>query len=64
MTRKKVLLFFGYIRPYKGLMNLIEAMPILLKEDKNYFLLIVGEFYESKENILRKLMNSVSQKMF
>lgn len=46
---KKVLLFFGYIRPYKGLMHLINAMPILLKDDEKYFLLIVGEFYEGKD---------------
>jgi glycosyltransferase involved in cell wall biosynthesis len=52
---KKVLLFFGYIRPYKGLMNLIDAMPLLLKEDENYFLLIVGEFYESKEKYIERI---------
>ena len=52
---KKVLLFFGYIRAYKGLMNLIEAMPYLLKEDENYFLLIVGEFYESKEKYFERI---------
>lgn len=53
--KKKVLLFFGYIRPYKGLMNLIEAMPLLIKEDENYFLLIVGEFYESKDKYIEKI---------
>jgi glycosyltransferase involved in cell wall biosynthesis len=52
---KKVLLFFGYIRAYKGLMNLIEAMPTLLKEDENYFLLIVGEFYESKDKYFERI---------
>ncbi|MCX8056690.1 MAG: glycosyltransferase [Ignavibacteria bacterium] len=52
---KKVLLFFGYIRAYKGLMNLIEAMPILLEKDENYFLLIVGEFYESKEKYFDRI---------
>jgi glycosyltransferase involved in cell wall biosynthesis len=52
---KKVLLFFGYIRAYKGLMNLIEAIPYLLKEDENYFLLIVGEFYESKEKYFERI---------
>lgn len=52
---KKVLLFFGYIRPYKGLMNLIEAMSIILKENDDYFLLIVGEFYESKEKYFEKI---------
>lgn len=52
---KKVLLFFGYVRAYKGLMNLIEAMPILLREDEKYFLLIVGEFYESKDKYFEKI---------
>lgn len=42
---KKVLLFFGYIRPYKGLKFLLEAMSNLnVKED--YHLMIVGEFYD------------------
>lgn len=52
---KKVLLFFGYIRPYKGLMHLINAMPILLKEDEKYFLLIVGEFYEGKDKYFERI---------
>ncbi len=59
---KKVLLFFGYIRAYKGLTNLIEAMPILLKEDENYFLLIVGEFYESREKYIKKIKELVIEK--
>jgi glycosyltransferase involved in cell wall biosynthesis len=29
--KKKVLIFFGYIRPYKGLKYLLEAMPNILK---------------------------------
>lgn len=53
--KKKILLFFGYVRPYKGLMNLIDAMPLLLQEDHNYFLLIVGEFYESKEKYIERI---------
>ncbi|MGB9663935.1 MAG: glycosyltransferase [Ignavibacteria bacterium] len=52
---KRVLLFFGYVRAYKGLMNLIEAMPYLLKENENYFLLIVGEFYESKDKYFERI---------
>lgn len=52
---KKLLLFFGYIRAYKGLMNLIDAMPILLKQDEKYHLLIVGEFYEEKEKYLDRI---------
>jgi len=48
-TDKNVILFFGYIRAYKGLMYLIEAMPNVLKFDPDAMLLVVGEFYEEKE---------------
>lgn len=43
----KLLLFFGYVRKYKGLDILIDAMEILLQKDESYRLLIVGEFYDS-----------------
>lgn len=43
---KKVILFFGLIRKYKGLDQLIKTMPLLLKQDPGYHLLIVGECYE------------------
>lgn len=59
---KKVLLFFGYVRAYKGLMNLIEAMPVLLKESQDYFLLIVGEFYESKDKYFERIKELGIQK--
>ena len=44
---KKVLLFFGFIRGYKGLDVLLEAVRSL-PEDDNYHLVIVGEFYEDQ----------------
>jgi glycosyltransferase involved in cell wall biosynthesis len=40
-----VLLFFGYVRSYKGLRTLLEAMA-LLPESMGVELLVVGEFYE------------------
>jgi glycosyltransferase involved in cell wall biosynthesis len=40
-----LLLFFGLIRPYKGLAYLIEAMPEIVKRT-GARLLVVGEFYE------------------
>lgn len=40
-----LLLFFGLIRPYKGLRHLIEAMPEIV-ERTGARLLVVGEFYE------------------
>ncbi len=42
---KRVLLFFGFIRNYKGLNVLLEAMNGL-SGDNGYHLVIVGEFYD------------------
>jgi glycosyltransferase involved in cell wall biosynthesis len=42
-----VLLFFGYVRKYKGLDILIEAFPKILSHFPNARLLIVGEFYDN-----------------
>jgi glycosyltransferase involved in cell wall biosynthesis len=49
---KKVLLFFGYIRQYKGLMNIIEALPLIRKQISNAHLLVVGEFYDHPQPYL------------
>jgi len=45
---KAVLLFFGYVRRYKGLDILLEAFARLIRENQPVHLLIVGEFYEPK----------------
>ncbi len=47
-----VILFFGLIRPYKGLMDLIEAMKLL---PENISLLIAGECYQEKSAILQSI---------
>lgn len=46
LTGKNVILFFGYVRQYKGLMNLIEAFPLIKEGVANAHLLIVGEYYD------------------
>ncbi|NJD68195.1 MAG: glycosyl transferase [Candidatus Methylomirabilota bacterium] len=46
-----VLLFFGLIRRYKGLAQLLTAMPLVLKQ-ADCTLLVVGEFYEGKDDCL------------
>ncbi|HRI85517.1 MAG TPA: glycosyltransferase, partial [Ignavibacteria bacterium] len=51
---KKVILFFGYVRKYKGLKYLIDAMPEILKSD-DVTLLIVGEFYEDEKITLEQI---------
>jgi len=43
---KKVLLFFGYIRRYKGLDILLESVKILKEEYPEIFLIIAGEDIE------------------
>lgn len=47
----KYLLFFGFIRKYKGLDILLQAMPLI--KNKNLKLIVAGEFYESKEEYLK-----------
>ena len=48
-----VLLFFGYIRKYKGLDILLKAFPKILEKYPNSFLLVVGEFYDNPKNYLK-----------
>jgi len=52
---EKVILFFGFIRDYKGLDTLLLAMSEL--KDENIKLLVAGEFYTYKEkyfNIIKE----------
>lgn len=51
-TDKKTILFFGLIRPYKGLSELIAAFSLL---DDNYQLLIAGEVYGTAEFYIEAL---------
>lgn len=49
---KRTVLFFGYVRAYKGLRYLLEAMPaVLAKHDVQ--LLVVGEFYDERQRYER-----------
>jgi glycosyltransferase involved in cell wall biosynthesis len=45
LSAKEVGLFFGFIRGYKGLMNLLRAVA-LIPRDRDFQLLVGGEFYE------------------
>jgi glycosyltransferase involved in cell wall biosynthesis len=46
--RARIILFFGFIRKYKGLDILLEAMSILQKSS-DVKLLVAGEFYEDEQ---------------
>jgi glycosyltransferase involved in cell wall biosynthesis len=45
----QVLLFFGFVRPYKGLEYLIQAMARVREHLPDAHLLVVGEFWTSPE---------------
>jgi len=55
---KKIILFFGYIRKYKGLDLLIQAMSSESIKKLDIQLMIVGEFYEDASNY-HDLVNSL-----
>ena len=48
-TDDRIILFFGFIRKYKGLDILLEAMKIIRQQNKNIKLLVAGEFYEDEK---------------
>jgi glycosyltransferase involved in cell wall biosynthesis len=50
-----ILLFFGYVRKYKGLRILIDAIPEVIKKKSNVKLLIVGEFYDSSGKYFKQI---------
>jgi glycosyltransferase involved in cell wall biosynthesis len=49
----KIILFFGFIRHYKGLDILLEAMALL--KDTDIKLMVAGEFYEDEAPYLEKI---------
>ncbi|SMO74413.1 glycosyltransferase [Gracilimonas mengyeensis] len=57
-NKDKVFLFFGLVRPYKGLDLFIEALNTLDLEKHHIRPLIVGEFYTDKEPILSKIKDT------
>jgi glycosyltransferase involved in cell wall biosynthesis len=49
-----VLLFFGVVRPYKGLIHLVNAMPEILSR-RNVTLLVVGDFWKGDAEYRAKI---------
>ena len=49
---EKMLLFFGFVRKYKGLQYLLEALPDIAKANPDAKVWVVGEFAGDKEDYL------------
>jgi glycosyltransferase involved in cell wall biosynthesis len=51
----KVLLFFGFVREYKGLKHLLNAMPDITAVFDDIQLLVVGDFDRNKNQYLSQI---------
>lgn len=58
---KQVLLFFGVIRPYKGLHIALEALSLLTKENPQYHLIIAGKCRGERQEYDDKISDLVLQ---
>ncbi len=54
-TEEKVLLFFGFVRKYKGLSYLIDAMPMIKEQLPDCRLLIVGDFGDDRQEYFDRI---------
>lgn len=61
-TRNHTLLFFGFVRPYKGLHILLEAFPKVLKKFPDSKLIIAGKFWTEGEKIKSQIRSSTFSK--
>ena len=50
---EKILLFFGFVREYKGLRYLLDAMPHICNRLSNVKLLIAGSFGKDKDKYMQ-----------
>ena len=50
-----LLLFFGFVRAYKGLKYLLESMPEVLKNTDKVRLLVVGEFDKDRDEYMQRI---------
>ena len=50
-----VLLFFGFVREYKGLSFLLDALPAVQEAFSDVYLLVVGEFWQGEQAYERQI---------
>lgn len=55
---EKLLLFFGFVREYKGLKHILNAMPEIKQNIDNIKLLVVGSFGGDKEEYMQLIKDN------
>lgn len=55
---EKLLLFFGFVREYKGLKHLLNAMPEVKAKLQNVKLMVVGSFGDDKEDYIKLIKDN------
>ncbi len=58
LNESKIILYFGFIRPYKGVDLLLRAVKLLRNKLEDFRVLVVGECYDKSEiyeNLVREL---------
>ncbi len=50
-----IILFFGYVRKYKGLNVLIDSIPKVISNNNKIKFLVVGEFYDSYDKYVNQI---------
>jgi glycosyltransferase involved in cell wall biosynthesis len=51
---EEVILFFGFVRPYKGLRHLVDAMPSILAR-RDVRLVVAGEFWHDRQDYFDRI---------
>jgi glycosyltransferase involved in cell wall biosynthesis len=58
----KIILFFGFVRAYKGLPNLLRAIPLINKKYDDVTVLVVGEFWKGQREIADRIIEELQIK--
>ncbi len=60
---EKTILFFGKIKPYKGVEHLLAAFRQLMVSDGNYRLIIAGEVQKGNQQYMEELLRTVTREL-
>ncbi|MEZ4868939.1 MAG: glycosyltransferase [Caldilineaceae bacterium] len=58
-AKQKILLFFGIVRPYKGVLDLIQALPQIERVLGAVTLLVAGEFWQEQKQAVMTLIDDL-----